>query len=150
MKNASTMALSLFAVTLALSSAPTMAQTSSDVDQTVTLNNPEIKKVGKGVKRRYGFGDIGLKMGEASLVLRSTPIASEATVYLYRNNDNYDVLTCMTPCLFKIPGKAPLSFKVSTPQGFIQVSKPVPIQWGSKNFAAALVPDDITFSFAPQ
>jgi hypothetical protein len=150
MKNASTMALSLFAVTLALSSAPIRAETVSDVDQTVTLNNPEIKKVGKGVKRRYGFGDIGVKMGEASLVLRSTPVTSEATVYLYRDNDNYDVLTCMTPCLFKIPGKAPLRFNVLTPQGFILVSKPVPIQWGSKNFAAALVPDDITFSFAAQ
>lgn len=150
MRNARSNALRLFAITITLSSTPALTQTSSHVGQLDTLNNPEVKKVGKGAKRHHGFGDLGLKIGEATLVLRSMPVKSEAIVYIYRNNENYDILTCMTPCLFKIPRNAPIRFNVVTPPGFILVSKPVSIQWGNRNLAAALVPADITFSFAPE
>lgn len=147
MKNARSNVLRLFAVTLALSSAPTIAQTSSDVDQTVTLNNPEIKKVGKGVQRKGIFG----KYAENTFVLRSSPIESEATVHLYRDYKNYDVLTCRTPCLFKIPGQASFKFNVATPPGYVQISEPPFVTWGVKDLIfAAIVPDDITYKFIPQ
>jgi hypothetical protein len=147
MKNASTMALSLFAVTLALSSVPIRAEVVSNADQTVALNSPDIKVVGKGVRRSSMFG----KIGEANFVLRSSPIESDAEVYLFRDNQSYDVLTCRTPCLFKIPYLTTFQYKVKEPSGYYQVSKVEPIRWKDKNLTTIVVtPDDITFIFVPQ
>jgi hypothetical protein len=154
MKNASTMALSLFAVTVALSSAPTIAQTSSDVDQTVRLNSPEIKKIGKGAPRGHVLSG---KYEEYDFVVRSSPSDLDAELYLFRNNlmlqrsnKHYEVLTCKTPCLFKIPTGSDFSANVKTPDGFIKISKDEPIKWVATNFLGttlAIEPNDVTVIF---
>lgn len=143
MKNLRSNVLRLLAVTLALSSTPTIAQTSSDVDQTVTLNNPEIKKVGKGAIRKNIFGNIP----DSKFILRSSPVESEAVLYIYRDNQNYDILTCNTPCIFQIPINMPFNFNVKTPYGYSQISKATPIRWGMKDLQEVIKPDDITFYF---
>jgi hypothetical protein len=147
MKNLRSNVLRLLAVTLALSSAPTIAQTSSAIDKSAGLNTPEIKVVGKGLKRKNLFG----KIIDTPFVLRSSPVESEAEVYLFRDNYNYDILTCKTPCLFQIPIMSTFRFNVKTPPGFIQISKVAPIQWGRKDLVIDVIkPDDITFYFVPQ
>jgi len=147
MKNASTMTLSLFAVTLALSSTPTIAQTVSETDQAVALNTPVIAVIGKGVKRH---NYLGIKLPLADFILRSSPIESDAIMYLFRTKDDYDILTCRTPCLFKIPEQRTFRFNVATPSGYTQISKATPLKWGSRGFKDMIKPGEMTFVFVPQ
>lgn len=144
MKNLRSNVLCLLAVTLALSSAPIRAETNIEIDENVGLNKADIKIIGKGVRRSGVFG----KIGEANFILRSSPIESDAEVYLFRNNQSYDILTCRTPCLFKIPYQTTFQYKVKAPSGYSQISKVEPIRWKDKNLTTIVVtPDDITFYF---
>lgn len=144
MKNARSRALRLLAVTLALSSAPIRAETTTEIDNDIGLNKADIKVVGKGAKRQNMFGVIT----ESRFVLRSSPIESEAQVILFRNNNNYDILTCRTPCIFKIPRDSSFRFNVITPSEYSLISKPEPIRWEIKSLTKKVInPDDITFYF---
>jgi hypothetical protein len=143
MKNLKSNVLRLFAVTLALSSTPTIAQTNGEIDKNAGLNTPEIKVVGKGAKRKNLFGNIP----GSRLVLRSSPVESVAILHLYRDNNNYDILTCPTPCLFEILINTPFRFNVETPYGYSKISKVVPVRWGLKDLQEVIKPDDITFDF---
>ena len=144
MKNLRSHVLRLFAVTLALSSAPIRAQTTSEIDNDIGLNKAEIKVVGKGATRKNIFGVIG----ESRFVLRSSPVESDAQVILFGNSDNYDILTCRTPCIFKLPRESSFRFNVATPSGYSQVSKVPQIRWEIKSLTKNVIkPDDITFYF---
>jgi len=144
MKNLRSNVLRLLAITLALSSAPIRAEKNSEIDNDIGLNKAEIKVVGEGAIRKNVFGVIG----ESRFVLRSSPIESNAEVRIYRNNDNYDILTCRTPCIFKLPRDSSFRFNVATPIGYSQTSKVPPIQWQIKSLTKNVIkPDDITFYF---
>ena len=147
MKNASTMALRLFVATLALSAAPIRAETVSTADQTVALNTPAIAVIGKGVKRH---NYLGIKLKLADFILRSSPIESDAIMYLFRTKDDYDILTCRTPCHFQIPEQRTFRFNVATPSGYTQISKVTPLKWGSRGFKDVIKPGEMTFVFVPQ
>jgi hypothetical protein len=153
MKNASSCALSLFAVTLTLISTPTIAQKVSKTDQAVALNSPDIKVFGKGAIRSSWI--LG-KAPEYNFVLRSSPSDLDAELYLFRtnlqlqrSNKNYEVLTCRTPCLFKIPAGSDFSFNVKTPLGFDKVSKDQPVKWVATNLVGKMdiEPNDVTVYF---
>jgi hypothetical protein len=147
MKNGRTSALRLFVATLALSSAPIRAQTVSETDQAVALNTPAIAVIGKGASRGTILGS---PLPLADFILRSSPIESDATMYLIRNKDNYDILTCRTPCLFKIPNQSTFSFNVATPSGYTQISKVTPLKWGMRDLKNVIKPGEMTFVFVPQ
>ena len=145
MKNGRTRALRLFVATLALSAAPIRAETVSTADQTVALNTPAIAVIGKGVRRH---AMLGIELPLADFILRSSPIESDAIMYLFRTKDDYDILTCRTPCLFKIPNQTTFRFNVATPSGYSQVSKVPQIRWEIKSLTKNVIkPDDITFYF---
>ena len=144
MKNGRTRALRLFVATLALSSAPIRAEKTSEIDNDIGLNKADIKVVGKGATRKNVFGVIG----ESRFVLRSSPIESDAQVIFGNSNDNYDILTCRTPCIFKIPRNSSFNFNVATPSGYSQISKVPQIRWAIKSLTKNVIkPDDITFYF---
>ena len=146
MKNGRTRALRLFVATLALSAAPIRAETVNTADQTVVLNTPAIAVIGKGVRRHA----LGIQLPVADFILRSSPIESDAIMYLFRTKDDYDILTCRTPCLFKIPNQTTFRFNVATPSGYNQISKVTPLKWGMRDLKNVIKPGEMTFVFVPQ
>ena len=143
MKSARSIIACLCIIPIALSSTSVKAEVIGEADQLITFNTPTIQKVGKGAKRKNLFGNIP----GAKFILRSSPIESEAVVHIYRDNENYDILTCATPCLFEIPINMPISFNVMTPSGYSSITKAMPIRWGLKDLQEVIKPDDITFHF---
>lgn len=144
MRNFRSSLLHSLVATLVLISAPLRAEAIMQNDKKVTLNNPDIKKIGKGAARHNW---VGIKLPEADFILRSSPVEADAVLYLFRNNDNYDILSCRTPCLFKIPNQSSFRFNVIPPTGYSLISKPVPIRWGMRDLQDVIKPDEITFEF---
>lgn len=119
------------------------ASTAEEIKQT-EFNTPElINSEGSGAIKKFA----GIKIEEATLIVRSSPVQTFVELIMYKNKNNYDVHGCKTPCLFKIPDSTTFSIRANTPDGYSIISKPSPSQWTRAFFKLKLKPDDVSYVF---